>query len=256
MCLRMKKSPSSAWSRPSRTALAANSLSSLTDAAVGDRDALGADLEDEPLVLRQELLGEGQVRVEALVQPAQIARGDQRLCHRRLAGEQRRPRWRCPSRSARGSGSCRGCRRGRAGGSDRRSPPGCRRSAPRWTRRTARAAARRTTCGAVRELALVQDGEQRVQDRRVRLEDLVEEDDLGLGQHGLGPARVAALAEGADVDRAEELVRLGEAREQVLEVARVDQLARRCASAPTWPCPADRRAACARRRRPRRAAGG
>ena len=78
--------------------------------------------------------------------------------------------------------------------------------------------------GAVGELALVQDGEERVQDRRVRLEDLVEEDDLRLGQHGLGLARVGAFAEGADVDGAEELVGLGEARQQVLEVARVDEL--------------------------------
>src|SRR5262249_57767299 len=68
---------------------------------------------------------------------------------------------------------------------------------------------------SVGELALVQDGEERVQDRRVRLEDLVEEDDLRLGQHGLGLARVGALAEGADVDRAEQLVRLGKPRQKV-----------------------------------------
>ena len=73
------------------------------------------------------------------------------------------------------------------------------------------------------EPPLVQDAEQRVQDRRVRLEDLVEEDDVGVGQHRLDAADVGALAEGLDVDRAEDLVRLGEARQQVLEVARVDQ---------------------------------
>ena len=73
------------------------------------------------------------------------------------------------------------------------------------------------------EPALVQDAEQRVQDGGVGLEDLVEEHDVGVGQHRLDPADVGALAEGLDVDRAEDLVRLGEPRQQVLEVARVDQ---------------------------------
>jgi hypothetical protein len=75
---------------------------------------------------------------------------------------------------------------------------------------------------AVVELPLVEEREQRVEDGAVRLEDLVEEDDLGLGHHALGAAAVGALAEGGDVDRPEELVGLGEAREQVLEVVAVD----------------------------------
>jgi hypothetical protein len=54
--------------------------------------------------------------------------------------------------------------------------------------------------GAVGEAPLVQDAEERVQDGRVGLEDLVEEDDLGLGQHALGAARVAALAKLLDID--------------------------------------------------------
>ena len=76
---------------------------------------------------------------------------------------------------------------------------------------------------AARVAALVQEREQRVQDGRVALEDLVEEDDLGVRQHPLDAPLVAPLAERGDVDRAEDLVRLGEAREEVLEVA-----ARRC----------------------------
>ena len=77
---------------------------------------------------------------------------------------------------------------------------------------------------AARRVApLVEQGEQRVEDRRVGLEDLVEEDDLRRREHALGAALVASLAERCDVDGAEELVRLGEAREQVLEVVRVQE---------------------------------
>ena len=53
-------------------------LEQLDDAPIGDRDALGADLEDEPLVLGQKVFGERQVRVEALVQAVQIARREER----------------------------------------------------------------------------------------------------------------------------------------------------------------------------------
>ena len=77
--------------------------------------------------------------------------------------------------------------------------------------------------GAGEETALVQDAEQRVQDGGVRLEDLVEEDDLRVGQHRLDAAQVGPLAEGLDVDGAEDLVRLGEPGQQVLEVAGVDE---------------------------------
>ena len=96
------------------------------------------------------------------------------------------------------------------------------------------------TCAAARVAPLVEEREERVEDGRVRLEDLVEEDDLGLGQHPLGAALVAALAEGGDVDRAEDLVRLGEAREQVLEVVRVHQPRERADERATSRCPAAR----------------
>ena len=76
---------------------------------------------------------------------------------------------------------------------------------------------------AARVAPLVQEREERVQDGRVALEDLVEEDDLRVRQHPLDAPLVAPLAERGDVDRAEDLVRLGEAREEVLEVAGVDQ---------------------------------
>ena len=73
------------------------------------------------------------------------------------------------------------------------------------------------------EASLVQDAEQSVQDGRVRLEDLVEEDDVGVGEHRLDAAQVGPLAKRLDVDRAEDLVRLREPGQQVLEVARVDE---------------------------------
>ena len=112
----------------------------------------------------------------------------------------------------------------RARGSDRTSPRGCRRSGTSFDAAYSEISGTLHDLGAVLELALVDDVEERVQDRRVRLEDLVEEDDLGGRQHVLEAARVATLAERRDVDRTEQLVRLGEARQQILEVARVDQL--------------------------------
>ena len=75
-----------------------------------------------------------------------------------------------------------------------------------------------------RELALVEQREQRIQDGAVRLEHLVEKDDLRLRQHARRVALVRAVAERGDVDRAEDLVGLREAREQVLEVAGLHQL--------------------------------
>ena len=44
-----------------------------------------------------------------------------------------------------------------------------------------------------------------------------------VGEHALDAALVAALAERRDVDRTEDLVRLGEAREEVLEVVRLEE---------------------------------
>jgi len=71
----------------------------------------------------------------------------------------------------------------------------------------------------VPEDALVQQAQQRVEDGRRAQEDLVEEGDLGLGQHPGGLHLDDAVAEPAQVDRAEDLVRLREATEEVLEVA-------------------------------------
>ena len=71
------------------------------------------------------------------------------------------------------------------------------------------------------ELALVDDREQRVQDRRVRLEDLVEEHQPRGRQLAVLAAQVAAVAQLGDVDRPEDLGRLGEPREHVLEVLTV-----------------------------------
>ena len=67
-------------------------------------------------------------------------------------------------------------------------------------------------------LALVDDRQQRVEDRRVRLEDLIEEHHPRRRQLALGAAHVATLAQEVDVDRAHDLRGLGEAREHVLEV--------------------------------------
>src|SRR5262249_10842330 len=80
---------------------------------------------------------------------------------------------------------------------------------------------------AARVLALVEEREERVEDRAVRLEDLVEEDDLCLGEHADRVAAVDAPAGRAHVDGAEDLVRLGEPGEEVLEVLRLHELGER-----------------------------
>ena len=61
------------------------------------------------------------------------------------------------------------------------------------------------------ELALVDDREQRDQDRRVRLEYLVEEDEASARQLALIATDVSALAKEVDVDRAQDLRGLREA---------------------------------------------
>ena len=70
---------------------------------------------------------------------------------------------------------------------------------------------------------LVEHREQVVQDRAVGVEELVQEDELGLGQHAGGDRGDGPLAEPHQVDRAEHLVRLGEAGQQVLEVPPLDR---------------------------------
>ena len=73
---------------------------------------------------------------------------------------------------------------------------------------------------AVVELALVEQREQRVEDRRVGLEHLVEEGDAGGGQVAVDQALVAVVLQRLQRQRAEQLLGRGEAREQPLEVAR------------------------------------
>ena len=77
---------------------------------------------------------------------------------------------------------------------------------------------------AARVFALVQEREQRVQDRRVRFEDFVEEDNFRIRKHAFGAAHVAAFAKCCDVDGAENFVRLRETRQQIFEVARLKEL--------------------------------
>jgi hypothetical protein len=67
-------------------------------------------------------------------------------------------------------------------------------------------------------LALVEHGEERVEDGRVGLEDLVEERDLGLGQLARGHALVAALLQRRQAHRPEDLLGRGELGQQPLEV--------------------------------------
>ncbi len=81
--------------------------------------------------------------------------------------------------------------------------------------------------GAAPEDALVEHREEVVEERAVRVEELVEEDELGLGEHARRARRDRPLAEARQVDRSEDLVRLGEAREEVLEVAPLHGLGER-----------------------------
>ena len=66
---------------------------------------------------------------------------------------------------------------------------------------------------AAAEDAFVQSHQQAVENGAVGVEQLVEENDVGLGQHALGVRHEIALTQAADVEGAEEFVRLGEARE-------------------------------------------
>ncbi len=76
---------------------------------------------------------------------------------------------------------------------------------------------------AVVKLAFVQQRQQRVQDRTVGLEHLVDERDRGLGQEAGGLALVAVLFERDDRQRPEQFLGHREARQQTLEVARIAQ---------------------------------
>jgi hypothetical protein len=73
---------------------------------------------------------------------------------------------------------------------------------------------------AVVELAFVEQRQQRVEDRRVGLEHLVEEGDARGGQVAVDQALVAVVLERLQRQRPEQFFRRGEARQQPLEVAR------------------------------------
>ena len=76
---------------------------------------------------------------------------------------------------------------------------------------------------AVVELAFVEQRQQRVQDRRVGLEHLVEEGDARGGQVAVGQALVAVVLERLQRQRPEQFFGRRKARQQALEVARVDE---------------------------------
>ena len=71
---------------------------------------------------------------------------------------------------------------------------------------------------------LVDDGEQAVQDGGVRLEDLVDECELGLGQLAGDDPGESVLLQGLERDGPEELLGGGELGEQALEVAAAEGL--------------------------------
>mmetsp|Transcript_7892 Transcript_7892/g.23585 ORF Transcript_7892/g.23585 Transcript_7892/m.23585 type:complete len:205 (-) Transcript_7892:406-1020(-) len=75
------------------------------------------------------------------------------------------------------------------------------------------------------EEPLVEQREQRVQDRRVRLEDLVHEGDLGGGQVAVHLALVPVLLETLHAQRPEELLGNRKTGEEALEVATMTHLA-------------------------------
>jgi hypothetical protein len=72
---------------------------------------------------------------------------------------------------------------------------------------------------AAPERALVEQAEQRVEDRGRAQEHLVEERDLGVGQHPGDLGLDHAVAQPPQIDRPDDLAGLGEPPEQVLEVA-------------------------------------
>jgi hypothetical protein len=79
---------------------------------------------------------------------------------------------------------------------------------------------RALAAAAVVELALVQQRQQRVEDRRVGLEHLVEEGDAGGRQEAFGQAFVAVGFQRLQRQGAEQFLGRGETRQQALEVRR------------------------------------
>ena len=75
---------------------------------------------------------------------------------------------------------------------------------------------------ATPELALIQNAEQRIEDRGRAEEDLVEKGDIGLGKHAGDVRPELPLAQSIDVKRAENLRRLGEPADQIFKIAPAD----------------------------------
>jgi len=81
----------------------------------------------------------------------------------------------------------------------------------------------RAARGAVVEEPLVEQREQRVEDGRVGLEDLVDEEQLGLRSVAGGGAPVLVALERGERERPEELLWRREARQRALEVGEAAQ---------------------------------
>ena len=97
---------------------------------------------------------------------------------------------------------------------------------------------RRCTSTPAAVHSLIQHREQVVEDRPVGVEELVQEDELCLGQHPGRDLRHGPLAEAYQVDRAENLVRLGEACSAGIRSTGPGPRSRTGRSAPTSPFPA------------------
>ena len=69
------------------------------------------------------------------------------------------------------------------------------------------------------ENLFVQREQQAVEDGAVGIEEFVEKNERRLRQHALGVREQFALAEFAQIERAEEFVRFGETREQIVKAA-------------------------------------
>ena len=75
----------------------------------------------------------------------------------------------------------------------------------------------RTCLPAPAKDTLVERHQQAVENGAVGVQELIEEHQRRLRQHAFGVCDELAFSELADVERSEELVRLGEPREQIVE---------------------------------------
>ena len=97
---------------------------------------------------------------------------------------------------------------------------------------------------------LVEHGQQVVEDRAIGVEELVQEDEFALGKHAGGHRGDRSFAEPDQVDRAEDLVRLGEPGQAGIQNSSRGPPWRIGGSRPTWRCPAVRAGTGARRPSP------